>query len=88
MYLFISTLIIYVWKSNIWYNNKPKIIKRLKWHLVLMVYFILYKQLKMAYFFKTKQVSEASCYAMQRLKYRGPFGFKHPWVERTNRGVS
>lgn len=31
-----------------------------------MVYFILYKQLKMA-FFKTKWVSEASCYAMQRL---------------------
>lgn len=33
-----------------------------------MVYFILYKLLKMAsFFFKTKWVSEASCYAMQRL---------------------
>lgn len=70
-------------------QQQAKIIKRLNGHsAVFMVDFILYKQLKMASFFKTKRVSKASCCAMQRLKYRGRFGFKHPWVERTNRGVS
>lgn len=59
--------IIYSWKSNIWYN-KPKIIKSLKLHSdFLIVSFVLYKQLKMAFFKKTTRVSAASCCAVQRL---------------------
>lgn len=74
-----NMLIIYVWKSNIWYNNKPKIIKRLKLHLAfLMVYFILYKQLKMAFFLRQKRVSGGELLCHAETKYRGRFGFKHP----------
>lgn len=95
MYLFLwpsrLMLIIYVWKSKVkylvrqWGKKNHKKFKITLSFLNNLLHF--YKQLKMA-FFKTKWVSEASCYAMQRLKYRGRFGFKHPWEERTNCGGS
>lgn len=48
--------IIYMWKSNIWYNKQ-----RLKLHLAfLMVYFILYKQLKMAFLRQNKSQRQAA----------------------------